>query len=72
MSERVVHALPKGSVRALALMANGQHRHRRRPRTRGDRNIISRMALVEVARRIAEGRLVVLGPRECELHLRVK
>lgn len=72
MPERVVHSLPKGSVRALALMAGGQHRHRCRPRTRGDRAIITRMALVEVARRKAEGRLVRIGPREYEVHLRVK
>ena len=72
MVQRVVHSIPKGSVRALALMAHGQRRHRHRPRTSGDRAMITRMALVEVARRRAEGRLVRIGPREYELHLRVK
>lgn len=61
---------PVGSVRALAVLAGGPRRVRRRPRTADDRALIARMALLEVERRQAEGRLVRLGPREYELHLR--
>ena len=70
MPARVMYSIPKGSVRALAQLAGGRHGHRHRPRTQGDRAIISRMALVEIKRRIVDGRLVRLGPREYELHLR--
>ena len=60
----------RGSVRALAKFAGGPKRIRRRPRTDDDRVMIHRMAMLEVARRVAEGRLVRLGPREYEVHLR--
>ena len=43
-----------------------------RKRSPEDAEMLTRMALVEVARRKAEGRLVRVGPREYELHLRVK
>lgn len=56
-----------GSVRALARLAGGPKRIRRRPRTDGDRAMILRMALLEVRARRAEGRLVRLGPREYEM-----
>lgn len=59
-----------GSVRALARFAGGPRRVRRRPRTSEDRAIIRRMALVELARRSREGRLVRIGPREYELRPR--
>ena len=65
---RIIDTLPRGSVSALAMLADGPRRRRRRPRTDDDRAIIRRMALLEVGARRAEGRLVRLGPREYELH----
>lgn len=53
-------------------LAQSRRAGSRRVRTPEDVAIITRMALVEVARRKAEGRLVRVGPREYELHLRVK
>ncbi len=41
-----------------------------RTRSAEDAEMLTRMALVEVTRRKAEGRLVRIGPREYELHLR--
>jgi hypothetical protein len=67
---RTADTLPRGSVRALAIMADRGRVVRRRPRTDDDRAIIRRMALLEIAARFAEGRLVRLGPREYELHPR--
>jgi hypothetical protein len=61
---------PRGSARAAAQLAQKQRRIRRRPRTAEERELIIRMALVEVARRHAEGRLVRLGPRAYEMHPR--
>ena len=43
-----------------------------RVRSEEDQRIITRMALVEIARRRDEGRLVQIGPREYELHPRHK
>ncbi len=43
-----------------------------RKRSPEDTDMLTHMALVEVARRKGEGRLVVLGPREYELHLRAR
>jgi len=41
-----------------------------RTRSAEDAEMLTRMALVEVARRKDEGRLVRIGPREYEMHLR--
>lgn len=70
MARTGTSAAPLGSVRALATLADRRKRVRRRPRTADDRALIARMALLEVERRRAEGRLVRLGPREYELHPR--
>ena len=57
-------------------LAEGLSRSRRggssRIRTQDDVAIITRMMRVELDRRSAEGRLVRLGPREYELHLRTR
>jgi len=47
-------------------------RHAGSSRTRSpeDVEMLTRMALVEIARRKAEGRLIQIGPREYEVHLR--
>jgi hypothetical protein len=63
-------AFPRGSMAAIARLAGGKKRVRRKPRTDDDRALIARMALVEVERRIADGRLVRLGPREYEMRPR--
>ena len=70
MRSSEIAPIRSGSVRALAKFAGGPKRIRRRPRTDDDRAMIRRMAMLEVARRVAEGRLVRLGPREYELHPR--
>ena len=69
---RSTDTLPKGSVRALAMLADEKRGPRLRPRTEDDRAIIRRMALIEVSARRAGGRLVRLGPREYELRPRAR
>lgn len=49
----------------------GPHRSGGRRRDEADVAIITHMVHVEVERRLAEGRLVRLGPREYELHPRM-
>lgn len=62
------------NVHDAACLAERLSRSRRagsiRTRSPEDVEMITRMALVEVARRKAEGRLVRIGPCEYELHLR--
>jgi hypothetical protein len=54
---------PRASARALAALASGPRRVRRRPRSVDERALIRRMALLAVAQREAEGRLVRVGHR---------
>jgi hypothetical protein len=65
-----------GSMRETARLAQALSVARRsgssRQRTEADRAIITRMMLVEIARRRDEGRLVQIGPREYELHPRTR
>ena len=55
LSERLAASRRTGSTRA---------------RSQEDVAMLTRMMRVEINRRVAEGRLVRLGPREYELHLR--
>lgn len=65
---------PKHGGRETAQLAQRLCAARRmgasRTRSAADKAIITRMALLEIARRRDEGRLVRLGPREYELHPR--
>lgn len=63
-------------MRDAARLAEALSQSRRagssRKRSPEEAEMLTRMALVECARREAEGRLVRIGPREYELHPRVK
>ncbi len=64
------------SMRDTAYLAErltaARHAGSSRTRTPEDVEMLTRMALVEIARRKTEGRLIRIGPREYELRLRVK
>jgi len=60
----------RGTARLSARLAQARRNGSSRVRTPEDRAIITRMARVEIERRVAEGRLVRIGPREYEFHPR--
>jgi len=57
-------ALAPGGTRRIALLAQGQRRVRRRPRTEEELRMLSHMARVAIRRRESDGCLERIGPRE--------
>lgn len=63
-------ALAPGGTRRIALLAQGQRRVRRRPRTEEGLRMLSHMARVAIRRRESDGLLERVGPREYVMHSR--
>lgn len=61
-------ALGAGTVRALAQLAEARSGVRRKERTDEERLMLARSALVATKRRVVDGRLERLGPRDYALH----
>lgn len=69
--ERGVGAV-RDSARLSERLAQSRRAGSARVRAPEDVEIITRMMRIEIGRRLTEGRLVKLGPREYELHPRVR